>query len=323
MAAPQAAPTTFSSRWLLACAAATISETITYPLDLLKTRLQLQNERGRGLLPQAAAGGAAAPLAPPAAPPPLLSLRAMAVHMVRTEGPASLFAGLPVAVIRQLFNAGVSVGLYPTVRAALLGEGESAASAPLWKRALAGAATGCIAQALAQPADVIKVRVQADGRRRAVGLAPRYAGSLDALRRIRREEGARGFYTALGSSVWRAGIINSAGIASYDGTKQWATREMGERAWGGMGPQAVAALVCGAVSTVVSCPLDVVKTRLMNAPPGLYKGPNDCFLQLLRTEGAMSMWKGIVPTYQRQALWNGIFWLALEKAQQLLGVESI
>lgn len=321
MAEPRGAAsgTTFAGRWALACVAATISEAATYPLDLLKTRLQLQNERGRGVLPQHA--GAAA--APPAAPPPLLSLRGMAVYMVRTEGPASLFAGLPVALVRQQFNAGVSVGLYPTVRGALLGGDESAASAPLWKRALAGAATGCVAQALAQPADVVKVRVQADGRRRAAGLAPRYAGSLDALRRIRLEEGARGFYTALGSSVWRAGIINSAGIASYDGTKQWATRTMGEGAWGGMGPQVVAALVCGAVSTVVSCPLDVVKTRLMNAPPGLYKGPNDCLIQLVKTEGAVSMWKGIVPTYQRQALWNGIFWLALEKTQQLLGIESL
>lgn len=315
-----ARPTSFSSRWALACVAATISETSTYPLDLLKTRLQLQNERGRGLMPQALS---ASPSAPPSGPPPLLNLRAMAAHMVRTEGAASLFAGLPVAVVRQLFNAGVSVGLYPTVRSALLGGNESAATAPLWKRALAGAATGCFSQALAQPADVVKVRVQADGRLRAAGLTPRYRGSLDALRRIRREEGVRGFYTALGSSVWRAGIINSAGIASYDGTKQWATRVMGAHAWGGMGPQVVAALVCGAVSTVVSCPLDVVKTRLMNAPPGLYKGPNDCLLQLLKTEGAGSLWKGIVPTYQRQALWNGIFWLALEKAQQLLGMERL
>jgi hypothetical protein len=311
--------TGFAQRWFLACLGATLSELLTYPLDLLKTRLQLQNERGRGLLPQ----NAGPATLPPSSAPLLLNLRSMAAHMVRTEGAASLFAGLPVAVVRQLFNAGVSVGLYPTVRGALVGRGESARDAALWKRALAGAVTGCVAQALAQPADVVKVRVQADGRLRAAGLPPRYAGSLDAVRRIRREEGARGFYTALGSSVWRAGIINSAGIASYDATKQWATRALGERAWGGMGPQVIAALVCGAVSTVVSCPLDVVKTRLMNAPPGLYKGPNDCLLQLLKTEGPASMWKGIVPTYQRQALWNGIFWLALEKTQQLLGIESL
>ena len=308
-AAPAPTSTTFAQRWALACLAATISEAATYPLDILKTRLQLQNERGRGL-------ASAPPSSPPAAPPPLLSLRAMARHMVATEGPRALFAGLSVAVVRQLFNAGVSVGLYPTVRGALLGPEESAASAPLWKRALAGAATGCAAQALAQPADVVKVRVQADGRLRAAGLAPRYNGTGDAIARILREEGARGFYTALGSSVWRAGNINSAGIASYDGTKQWATARMGAGAWGGMGPQVVAALACGVVSTVVSCPLDVVKTRLMNARPGQYKGPNDCLLQLLRTEGAKSLFKGIVPTWQRQAAWNGIFWMSLEKVQR-------
>ena len=67
----------------------------------------------------------------------------------------------------------------------------------------------------------------------------------------------------------------------------------------------------------------MVKTRLMNAQPGQYKGPNDCLLQLLKAEGAMSLWKGIVPTYQRQALWNGIFWLILEKTQLMLGLERL
>jgi hypothetical protein len=45
-------------------------------------------------------------------------------------------------------------------------------------------------------------------------------GTLDAFRRIPREEGFRGFYKGVGPSVQRAAIINGCGIASYDHTKQ-------------------------------------------------------------------------------------------------------
>jgi len=247
--------------------------------------------------------------------------------IVVKEGVLSMFSGLSIAILRQCFNAGVSVGLYPYIRLSLCSGEETKETVALWKRALAGSITGCVGQTLAQPTDVVKVRVQADGRLRAAGLTPRYKGIRDAFSRILAEEGVAGFYTALGSSVWRAGIINAAGIASYDGTKHWVAGAMREGAYSpgfqDHAPSFIAAFVCGVVSTVVSCPLDVVKTRLMNSTPGTYRSPGDCFVQLVKEEGLISMWKGIVPTYQRQALWNGIFWVALENFQRALDIERL
>jgi len=292
-------PSALCLLWGLASVNACFAEAITYPLDLLKTRLQLQGS-----------SAAAAPL----------SLSGMASSVVRTEGMKALFAGMSVALLRQLFNAGISVALYPSVRAALLGPAESSEAAPLWKRAAAGAATGCIGQLLAQPTDVIKVRVQADGRARAAGLQPRYKGSLDAARSILAAEGLRGFYASTYASVWRAAIIQAAGISSYDHTKQWATQLVGSSE--GYAPQVVAALVCGVISAAVSCPLDIVKTRVINEP-SRYKGPNDCLMQLIRKEGFFSMWKGFLPTYQRQALFNFAFWVGLEESQKLTGSKRL
>jgi hypothetical protein len=327
-------------RWALASVAAAGSELLTYPLDFVKTRLQLQNE----LVASARAGGASAAAAAgraPGAPPPAAALGMFALlrASVRAEGWRAPFAGASVACARQVFNAGVSIALYPAVRGALLSPGEGGgasggAAAPLWKRAAAGAATGALGQALANPFDVVKVRLQADGRARARGLAPRYAGPADAVARIAAAEGAAGFYAAFFSSVYRAAIINAAGIASYDHTKQAAVAWLDARARAGAGgagagaahdslaPQAVAALVCGFVSAVVSAPLDVVKTRLM-ADPSRYRGPNDALLQLVRTEGAASLYKGFVPTYQRQAIFNFVFWLALEELQRATGAPRL
>lgn len=46
--------------------------------------------------------------------------------------------------------------------------------ASLWQRILAGCLTGGIGQLVASPTDVVKVRVQADGRLKLRGEAPRY-----------------------------------------------------------------------------------------------------------------------------------------------------
>jgi len=44
---------------------------------------------------------------------------------------------------------------------------------PLWKSALSGAGAGAVAQYLASPADLVKVHIQMEGRRRLAGLEPR------------------------------------------------------------------------------------------------------------------------------------------------------
>lgn len=293
-------------RWALAATAGALSEAVTYPLDLIKTRLQLQNELGRSITGDVARAH--------------LSYTQMFVQVAKSEGFAALFAGSGVAMARQTFNAGVSVALYPTIRRSFLSEGESAANAPLWKRAMAGAVTGGVGQLLAQPADVVKVRVQADGRNKLLGKPPRYTGALECARQIVAAEGLMGFYAALRSSVWRGAVINSAGIASYDATKQATIRLLGTSE--GVLPQLVGSLCTGVVTAVVSAPLDVVKTRLM-ANPSAYSSPSDCLRQLIKTEGIASIYKGLVPTYKRQAIFNFVFWLSLEHLQEAFGSERL
>lgn len=289
-------------RWGYSALAGIVSEAITYPLDMIKTRLQLQNELGRSLQ------GSVASVQ--------LSYSQMAVAVVKNEGAPALFAGAPVAMIRQVFNAGVSVSLYPEVREMMLGAGEDAANAPLWKRVVAAGCTGSLAQTVSIPFEVIKTRQQADGRLRLLGKQPRYNGAVDAASKIWAQEGVAGFYTALSSSVWRAAIINAAGISSYDATKQLVIKLMGTDK--GVAPQLVGSLVTGVVSAVVSAPLDVVKTRIMNDPKA-YRGPNDCLRQLIKTEGVMSLYKGFIPVYKRQAIFNFVFWMALEEIQIATG----
>ena len=111
----------------LACTSASCcaADAVCLPFDLLKVRMQLQNE----LLPARAA-------------PDRLGVAAMAARVWRTEGAAGFFAGLPAAMLRQATYGGPSFFAYPYVRDALAGLRERAAAPPLWSKLAAGALAG-------------------------------------------------------------------------------------------------------------------------------------------------------------------------------------
>lgn len=126
-------------RWAVAAAAATVAESSTIPLDVAKTRLQLQNElRGK-------VGGGK----------PYRGMIGTLAGVYREEGPRALFRGLPAAVIRQTVYGGIGVGMYQPVRNALVPAG---AEPTLAHKVMAGAITGGVGSALATPTDVVKVR---------------------------------------------------------------------------------------------------------------------------------------------------------------------
>jgi solute carrier family 25 (mitochondrial uncoupling protein), member 27 len=191
------------------------------------------------------------------------------------------------------------------------------------KRILSGFITGGVGQAVASPTDVVKVRLQADGRLKLLGGTPRYKGTLDAFVRIPKEEGFKGFFRGLGPSVQRAAVINGCGIASYDHTKQVVLRLTGKTE--GLVPQVAGSLVSGLISALVSTPFDVVKTRIMNQPVGtkLYSGPIDCAMKTVRAEGPLALYKGFVPAYTRLGPWQLVFFLTFEQVNKLGSISQL
>ncbi|KAL3623961.1 hypothetical protein CASFOL_032777 [Castilleja foliolosa] len=84
--------------------------------------------------------------------------------------------------------------------------------------------TGCsaycaIAIVVANPTDLVKVRLQAEGKL-PVGVPRRYSGALDAYYAIVKQEGVAALLTGLGPKIARNAIINAAELASYDHIKE-------------------------------------------------------------------------------------------------------
>ena len=297
-------------RWLLGGVAACCGETATYPLDFCKVRLQLQNELGKSLTGEAASGKAR-------------GLLATAAHIFRSEGLLAMYGGLSAAALRQFVYGGIGVGLYVPVRTLVIGRDADPKKASLLQRIAAGALSGSLGQLVANPFDLVKVRLQADGRLKALGQAPRYRGTLDALRRIPAEEGVAGFYKGLGPSIGRAAVINGCGIASYDQTKVVVLQLTGRDK--GLVPQVIGSLVSGLVSAIVSTPFDVIKTRMMNQAEGkrLYSGPIDCVVKTVRSEGVGGLYKGFTPAYARLAPHRVVHFVALEQLNRIFGVAEM
>jgi solute carrier family 25 uncoupling protein 27 len=59
---------------------------------------------------------------------------------------------------------------------------------------LAGSSAGIIGQAVASPTDLVKVQMQADGKRVAAGHQRRYKGIADAFLTIARQGGVSGLW---------------------------------------------------------------------------------------------------------------------------------
>lgn len=56
--------------------------------------------------------------------------------------------------------------------------------------------------------------------------------------------------------------------------------------------------ILGAGATLLTMPLDVMKTRLMNAPPGTYNSLLDCFKDIVKV-GPSGLFKGFMPAFIR------------------------
>jgi solute carrier family 25 S-adenosylmethionine transporter 26 len=79
----------------------------------------------------------------------------------------------------------------------------------------------------------------------------------------------------------------------------------------------------GAVTGVLTTPLDVIKTRLMVQGSGTqYKGVSDCIKTIIREEGSSALWKGMGPRVLWIGIGGSIFFGVLEKTKQILSERS-
>lgn len=136
------------------------------------------------------------------------------------EGTQSLFAGLSAGLQRQMIFSGLRVGLYFEIRNWITGPLQEGQFPTLIQKIKTAIISGSIAITVANPCDVVKIKLQSQGRLMSQGIPPQYKGSLHCYRSIIQAEGLVGLWSAYGFNVVRNSIINAAELASYDQYKQ-------------------------------------------------------------------------------------------------------
>ncbi|XP_048440896.1 mitochondrial uncoupling protein 3 isoform X2 [Pyrus x bretschneideri] len=183
----------------------------------------------------------------------------------------------------------------------------------------------CSVQLVASPADLVKVRMQADGRTVAQGIQPRYSGCFNALNKIVRAEGVGGLWKGVFPNVQRAFLVNMGELACYDQAKRFVIENRISE--DNIYAHTLASIMSGLSATALSCPADVVKTRMMNQSRSkegkiMYNNSYDCLVKTVKVEGLRALWKGFFPTWARLGPWQFVFWVSYEKFRQIAGFSS-
>lgn len=89
------------------------------------------------------------------------------------------------------------------------------------KAALGGMSAGALGQFMASPADLVKVQIQMEGKRRLEGKPPRVKNAFHALHQIMKQGGIRGLWKGWVPNVQRAALVNLGDLTTYDTAKRY------------------------------------------------------------------------------------------------------
>jgi len=268
--------------------AACIADMFTFPLDTTKVRLQIQGEGGVAAVQSSGV------------------VRTLA-NIVKYEGLTALYSGIVPGLQRQMAFSAIRIGAYETVRESYREmTGARDGLQMLGVRIAAGVTTGTLAILVAQPTDVVKVRMQAAGKNN------QYKGVVDAYLSIARQEGFKsGLYRGTMPNIARNCIINVGETVVYDAAKEYIINS--KLMVDGIQCHLASAVVAGITATLVASPVDVVKTRFMNSPSGKYRGALHCAISTARSEGFLAFYKGFNASCLRLVSWNIALWLSYEQ----------
>ena len=222
-----------------------------------------------------------------------------------------LYKGIEGAYMRESVYSTLRLGLYEPTKRAL---GVTKNSSILWKFT-AGSIAGLVSSVMANPFDLLKIRMQASTEAQPIS---------HHIKSVYQDGGIQGFWRGVGPTCIRAMMNNGTKLACYDGIKHAILDRQLVRE--GIPTQFVASVFAGFFQTVVTTPMDNIKTRVMNQGPEgpRYDGILDCAQKIIKNEGGpMAFYKGFGPTWARIAPFTTIQLVAWEALRKACGFEGI
>ncbi|TPX30313.1 hypothetical protein SmJEL517_g06102 [Synchytrium microbalum] len=273
-----APPKPLPMHWnLVAGAIAGVSEIITmYPLDVVKTRFQLQ-----------------------VGPEGYKSIADAFSTMVKNEGFGVLYRGIIPPIMVEAPKRAIKFGanekygqLYKEHFGMKPGQAMAIAT---------GISAGCTEAMVVVSFDLVKIRLQDKNN------AGKYKNTTDAVAKIFAEEGFLGFWKGLEATLWRHALWNGGYFGSINYVRGLLPKA--ESKQGTLVNNFVAGSIGGTIGTILNTPFDVVKSRVQNQGPGKavkYNWGIPALGIIVREEGFKALYKGFVPKVLRLGPGGGI-----------------
>ena len=322
--------------FLLGGCATMTAALFTNPIEVVKTRMQVQGELVRiGKAQQ------------------LYTNPFQAFYLIgKEEGLRGLQGGLGPAVLYQLMMNGTRLGAYEPLKRLYTSNGERK---EMWRSVAAGSTSGVLSAVMGSPFFLIKVRLQVQSdltqklQQRAVagstaaaassqssatrvlpvGHQHAYSGAWQGLYQIFREEGVRGLYRGATAAMLRVGVGSGVQLSTYDASKRFVVSlSEGALTEKSIATHFTASLVSGVFITLAMNPFDVMSTRMYNQPVKdgrglMYSNVLDCARKILTQEGPLGFYKGFLPHYLRlgpHTILTFVFWEQLKQAATKLSM---
>uniref|UniRef100_A0A0K0E2A0 Mitochondrial dicarboxylate carrier n=1 Tax=Strongyloides stercoralis TaxID=6248 RepID=A0A0K0E2A0_STRER len=274
------------SRWYFGGLASAGAACCTHPLDLMKVHLQTQ-QTGK------------------------VTLFQISKKIYGSDGFRGFYNGISASLLRQLTYSTTRFGIYETIKKAV----DDGGPIPFYKKVAMAAGSGAVGGFVGTPGDLVNVRMQNDVK---LPLDQRrnYKHALDGVFRIIREEGFTRLFNGATMATGRALLMTVGQLAFYDQFKQI----MLESGYfnDNPGTHFLSSFAAASVATVFTQPMDVMKTRMMNAKPGQFKNIADCFLYTAKL-GPTGFFKGFIPAWVRLAPHTVLTFIFLEQLRMNFG----
>lgn len=266
------------------CIAGAVEATAVWPMEFIKTQLQLQAKTKGVQLPYTGM---------------LSGLR----YYVQTTGFFSLYRGLAPTLVGSIPKAGIRFGLNSAIKDQL--RDKDGNLTPL-KNFVAGLGAG-VSEALVIVAPVETVKT------RCIELNMPF---LQGLKHILSTQGLGGVYQGAFATALKQGSNQGLRFMWFNEYKRIVTED-GKIPLSPIG-SLLGGMSAGCFSTLGNNPFDVVKTRMQGSKASQYSSTLDCFKKVLTTEGVGAFYAGVIPRMGRVVPGQGIIFMSFESIQKAL-----
>ncbi|KAI5640863.1 hypothetical protein M9H77_00165 [Catharanthus roseus] len=159
-------------------------------------------------------------------------------------------------------------------------------SNPSLRRLISGAIAGAVSRTAVAPLETIRTHLM-------VGSCGH--STMEVFQDIMKNEGWKGLFRGNLVNVIRVAPSKAVELFAYDTVKKQLTPKPGEQPIIPIPASPIAGAVAGISSTLLTYPLELLKTRL-TVQRGVYKGLFDAFLKIVREEGPAELYRGLTPS---------------------------